>query len=157
MSDKAISFTVYGRPQTAGSKKSFPFKRGDGSLGVRVTHDNPKSQSWMQEVRAAARKAYNGPLLDGPLALHVTFFLARPKGHFGKHGVRPSAPQFPTTKPDCTKLVRCLEDALKGVLWRDDSQVVSQANNKRYGETDGAVVQVIPVSVLDEMRKVVGE
>ena len=40
----------------------------------------------------------------------------------------------PDTKPDLTKLVRAAEDSLRGVLWRDDAQVVRQVTEKRWGE-----------------------
>jgi crossover junction endodeoxyribonuclease RusA len=74
--------------------------------------------------------------MTGPILLEIGFRLPRPKGHYGVKGLRPSAPPYPVTKPDLTKLLRALEDALKGLAWRDDSQVVAQRITKDY--TDGA-------------------
>jgi Holliday junction resolvase RusA-like endonuclease len=72
----------------------------------------------------------------------------RPKGHYkgGKYGtaLKANAPPFPTVRPDATKLIRPAEDALKGILWRDDSQIVTQAATKRYGDQAGCRIRVAP-------------
>lgn len=131
-----VAFTVLGRPQPAGSKRAF---RHAKSSRVIVVDDNPKSKPWKQEIAGAARNAV-GPVDDvmrGPLVLEARFILARPKGHYGTGRnagtVKASAPRFPTTKPDTTKLLRCLEDALTGVVWHDDAQIVAQYAWKEYG------------------------
>ena len=62
----SIQFTVYGKAQPAGSKTGFPIKRKNGSLGVAMSDSNPKAKSWQQEVKSAAAKAHDGPLLTGP-------------------------------------------------------------------------------------------
>ena len=41
-----------------------------------------------------------------------------------------------------TKLVRAVEDALTGLVWRDDAQVVVQTVRKRYGHPERAEVLV---------------
>jgi Holliday junction resolvase RusA-like endonuclease len=84
-------------------------------------------------------------LLDGPLALAVTFHVPRPKGHYGKRGLRPTAQVYPTTRPDVTKLLRAVEDACTGVVWRDDAQVVRQVAAKVYGEPARAEVEVVVI------------
>ncbi len=45
-------------------------------------------------------------------------------------------------KPDATKLVRALEDALTRIVWKDDAQVVTQVVHKRFGEPERAEVYV---------------
>lgn len=113
-----------------------------------VTDDNPKGDAWKKKAALVARTVYQGPPLTGPLQLDVTFILARPQGHFGtgkNAGVlKPGAPQYPTTRPDATKLLRCIEDGLTGVIWADDSQIVFQTVAKEYGHTEGAKVAVAP-------------
>jgi Holliday junction resolvase RusA-like endonuclease len=83
---------------------------------------------------------------DGPLGLAATFTLRRPKGHFGTgrnaRKLKPSAACWPVVKPDATKLLRAIEDALTGVVWTDDAQVVEQLATKRYGEPEGAHVEI---------------
>lgn len=141
-----IRFTVLGTPATAGSKRAFPFRRKDGSLGVNVTHDDAKTKSWRAIVVDAARSVYTGPPLDGPIRLTLTFIRPRPQGHYrtGKNAgqLKDAAPKHPIAKPDCTKLTRAVEDALKSIAWRDDSQIVEQSIKKVFGEPAGCVVEI---------------
>ena len=141
MTDR-IEFTVLGRPQPAGSKRAFVVK----GRAV-VADDNKKSKPWQALVKAAAADALaDGELLVGPLVLEVDFYLARPAGHYGSGRnagtVKSGAPPYPITRPDTTKLVRALEDALTGLVWRDDAQVVSQLCQKWYGTPERAEVTV---------------
>lgn len=133
-----IRFTAIGKPQPAGSKRGFPIRRKNGSIGVAMSDDNPKAKGWQSIVADAAREAYQGELLRGPLVVSMTFYLPRPKGHFGKgrnaSKLRPSAPERPTVKPDVLKLARGTEDAMTGVVYADDSQIVSEVLVKQYGE-----------------------
>jgi len=139
---------VEGTPATAGSKRAFPFQRRNGTLGVNVTHDNKRSQPWMAAVASACRAKYSGELLDCPLVISVTFDFAHLKGHFGSGRnagiLKASAPYSKSTKPDLSKLVRCVEDALTGVLWRDDAQVVVIHAGKRYATSDSCTIHVRP-------------
>jgi Holliday junction resolvase RusA-like endonuclease len=138
-----IVFEIHGRAQTAGSKKAFPFQRKDGSLGATVVDDNPKGREWKKQVGWAAAAA-RGPigLLEGPLSVEFVFELLRPSSHFGKNGVLPSAPQYPVTRPDLLKRARAVEDALIGVLYRDDSQIVRELLVKKFGDCDRLTVRV---------------
>lgn len=144
-----IDFTVYGKPQPAGSKRAFQHRH---TGRIVVTDANTKSRSWKNDVADAAAAAMNGrQLLDGPLSLIVVFTVPRPKGHYGTGRnsavIRDSAPRWPAVKPDATKLVRAVEDALTGIVWRDDAQVVHQAVTKRYGEPARAQIFVDRIEV----------
>jgi Holliday junction resolvase RusA-like endonuclease len=134
-----LTFTVYGQAQPAGSKTAGRTK--DGRSFVR---DSAKrSRPWKDQVAQVAGEAMNGTgLLEGALELSVIFTVPRPKGHYGARGLRPSAPAYPTVRPDVTKLLRAVEDAMTGIVWRDDSQVVAQHAYKEYGEPAAAQVEV---------------
>ena len=141
MSD-AIAFTVYGRPAPAGSKRVLPAGGRAGGRPI-VVDDSKRSRPWKQDVAATAAAAMNGrPLLEGPLGLELVFYVSRPKSHYGALGVRPSAPAWPTVKPDVLKLARAVEDALTGQVWRDDAQVVRELLTKRYGEPERVEIWV---------------
>lgn len=139
----SVAFTVHGVAAPAGSKKGFYNAK---ARRVIITDDSARSRPWKALVADAAvenmltigtngsRVLEGRPLLQGPLKLSVTFYLPRPKGHFGARGLKPSAPIYPTVKPDVTKLLRAVEDALTGIVWRDDAQIVSQFAQKVYGE-----------------------
>lgn len=146
-----IAFTVLGLPQPGGSKRGFPIRRPNGTIGIAMSDANPKAASWKRAVAEAARQAYTGPLLAGPLSVSMIFYVPRPKGHYGTGRnageVRSSAPEYPTVKPDVLKLCRSTEDALTGILWRDDAQTVDLRCRKRYGEPARAVIWVGPPMV----------
>ncbi len=138
-------FTVPGKPQPGGSKKGF-ISRGkhgtkDRVLIVDDNHDGVKP--WKNHIQIVASELMRSRApFEGPLMLVVQFYVERPKGHYGVHGVRRSAPRYPTVRPDATKLLRPLEDALTGILWKDDSQIVEQIVRKRYGDPPRAEVKV---------------
>ena len=139
-----VGFTVAGKPQTAGSKRAFANKKTGKII---VTDDNPKGRPWRADVQAAARRAIElTELLQCPLVLEVVFYFVRPKSHYGTgknaNILKASAPTSHKTKPDTTKLLRAIEDALTGVLWRDDSQVCYQVASKAYAEFPSAAVWV---------------
>lgn len=142
-----LSFVVPGVAQPAGSKRAFV----KGGRAV-VVDDAKGSRPWKNAVSAEAAKAMTfhsddgtsgyRPPLEGPLELQVIFWLPRPKGHYGARGLRPSAPAYPAVRPDATKLLRAVEDAMTGIVWRDDAQVVHQVVGKRYGEPARTEIQV---------------
>ena len=134
-----IIFFVPGDPQPGGSKRAFYIPKLKRSV---ITEANPKAKNWRSTVAQVAAEVMRSPL-QGALSVRFEFFKARPKGHYNAKGIlRPSAPAYPTTKPDTTKLVRSTEDALKGIAWRDDSQVVDQFACKRYGDHIGCKVTI---------------
>lgn len=79
------------------------------------------------------------------MSLSIVFRFKRPATHIGKKGIKPSAPQHNTSgrNGDLSKLVRSTEDALTGVAYNDDRQIVSMNVSKRYctaDEPQGAVI-----------------
>jgi Holliday junction resolvase RusA-like endonuclease len=137
-------FTVFGVPQHGGSKTAYPVKTKSGKYRCNVVDENDKEvKPWRNQIwRVAAELMGERGVYEGPLMLVVEFYMPRPKGHFGVHGVRRSAPRYPVVRPDTTKLMRPLEDALTGILWKDDSQIVEQIARKRYGDPPRAEVKV---------------
>lgn len=139
------SFVVFGKAEPGGSKR--PGQSKAGKLFVR--DDNPKAAGWKREVGIVAGTLMRSRQpFEGPLSLSVTFYQARPKWHFGAHGVKKTAPRFPTVKPDATKLLRPLEDALTGIIWKDDAQICIQHVAKRYCATGEEPRVEVKVSVI---------
>jgi Holliday junction resolvase RusA-like endonuclease len=141
-----ISFFVAGIPQPAGSKRGFFNKKINRVI---ITDANPKSRDWKTSVAQVASEAVKGmDPLTGPLKVRFDFIFPRPKGHYrtGKHKgeIRDSAPQYPDIRPDCSKSIRGTEDALTGIIWKDDAQIVTQIATKRYGIIPGCNITVRP-------------
>jgi Holliday junction resolvase RusA-like endonuclease len=149
-----ISFTVLGIARPGGSKKSLvpinrhtgqPFRRPGGGIVASTVDANPKVKDWQRVVADRAAELELGALLDGPLALTLTFYRPRPKGHSGRRGLRSSAPRYPIGRPDLLKLARAVEDALTGVVWRDDAQIVAERLFKDWGEPARVCVEIEPL------------
>lgn len=134
-----LRVTVYGVPAPGGSK-SLGVTRGGRHF---VRESSRRAAPWRDELRRSVGPYMEGRgLLDGALGLSVNFYLPRPKAHYGARGLRPSAPPYPIVRPDTTKLLRPLEDALTGLVWRDDAQVVIQLARRWYGEPARCVLHV---------------
>ena len=102
-----------------------------------VRDDAKGNADWKTSVKVQAHDQYRGEPLLGALEVHVTFFKARPKGHRNTKGKllpKALASVGPTVKPDATKLWRSTEDALTGIVWRDDAQIVTQSQAKRWAD-----------------------
>ena len=134
-----LTFFVPGKPATQGSKRAF-WRPGMKRAGLK--DDCERNLPWRTDVKDAARQMLKNMCLpdlsgyEGPVKMEITFFLLRPKAHFGSGKnaaiLKPTAPESPTKKPDMTKLVRPVEDSLKGLVWRDDSQIVETLARKVY-------------------------
>jgi Holliday junction resolvase RusA-like endonuclease len=73
----------------------------------------------------------NKPPLDGAVQLDLTFVLVKPKT---------VKRIYPFVRPDLDKLCRAVLDALTGIAYKDDQQVVTLNANKTYGERAGVFI-----------------
>ena len=141
-----LRFTVVGIPAPKGSSKAFAFRRGDGSLGAAVTHDNKRTKPWQATVgvTAAIAKTAAGiaAIWTGPVRLDLVFYMPKPQ--------KPKHAQH-ITKPDLDKLIRAVKDGLTGVVWQDDSQVIEVHALKAYCARTSAPGAAVCVSALEEM------
>ena len=112
MYEARIRFVVDGEPRSQGSMTAVYNRK----LGVsRVRHSNaPALSLWRGLCREAAMKS-GAEIWEGPVGMTISFGISAPINQ--KHG-------YPK-RPDLDKLVRGVLDALTGVCYRDDSQVVT--------------------------------
>lgn len=147
-----IRFFVNGIPYPGGSKKAFYSKKQERSFLVDAGGKNTKD--WRTSVKQIANETYDGPPLDEAVQLTINFYKVRPKSHYGTgrnaNVLKPSAPEYPITRPDTTKLIRSTEDALSDSgIWRDDSLVVRQFGTKDWADRPGAW---ITIETMDEVE-----
>lgn len=121
-------FFAPGLPQPKGSMRGFVVK-GRAIL----TNASAKTKPWEHVVRFYAEQA--GLVCSSePVWLYLAFYMPRPKT------VKRA---WPSVKPDIDKLTRSVMDALTGVAWVDDSQVVVVEAAKMYQhEAPGPGVRV---------------
>jgi len=130
-------FTVYGLPIPKGSMRAFRTPTGK----IVMTASNQKNLGeWRAAILAAVKDA-SVPMLHGPVVLRADFFFPRPKGHYGKRGLKPTAPKLPDKKPDLDKLLRSILDAMTGTVFPDDAAVTTIEASKQY-VAEGDVPQV---------------
>lgn len=137
-----FSLTVFGTPAPAGSKRAFVNKFTNRA---HVTDANPNAAPWKKEVSQAAGRRMDElglAILTGPLEVTFRFFRKRPLGHSGAKGLKPSAPAYPTSKPDVLKLARGVEDALTGIVYADDAVIVNELLFKRYGFPERVEIEI---------------
>jgi len=131
----ALTFTLQGIPQPKGSTRAFV--RGGRAF---VTSDNPHVAEWARDLALAAWAARRAdgvgePSLDA-IVIEAWFYFPPPIK-------LPPGRVFPTVRPDIDKCARALLDALTGVLYRDDGQVVDLLARKRYSERPRVEVRVL--------------
>ncbi len=142
---RTLEFWVAGIPRPGGSKRGFYNAKLKRVLMVK--DGGQREENWRQAVSYAAMRAMEerDPLL-GPIRLDVVFYLPRPKAHCrtGKFAgvLKDNAPTWHIKTPDRGKLLRSTEDAMKGIVYADDSQVCDGRLRKMYSQKPGATIRV---------------
>jgi len=73
---------------------------------------------------------------EGPVELHVSAYFQIPKSTSKKDRERMLTGEIrPTKKPDGSNIEKVIEDALNGIAYIDDSQIVDEHAHKLYSET----------------------
>ena len=158
-----IEFFVPGRAQPAGSKRAYvpldknkqPYHRKNGTIIANIVDDNKKSKPWQKVVAGVGRRRYRGEILTGPLRVSFVILHLRPKNHYGTgrnaERLKESARLAPIVMPDVLKLSRGIEDALTGVIWKDDAQIVVEllydCYVSRFTGKQGVAIRIEPLEV----------
>jgi crossover junction endodeoxyribonuclease RusA len=145
-------FSIIGTPEPKGSAKAMPTRHkfpfevagyGDLLRSVAVTSDNPKIKAWQNTIAAAARVAIGGEEpLRGAVGVELVFYIVPPK-HIPKQ-----REGLPIVRDDVDKLSRACLDAMSGVLFVDDAQVIDLLARKRYAETPARARVEITVTAI---------
>ena len=132
-STTSLSFTVFGTPVPQGSTRAFIPKGWKRPI---ITAANAKTKPWKQEIAGVAFHAWGSSFpTENAVIVDARFYFDRPKS-------LKKAILLKTTKPDLDKLMRSLLDALTGVIYRDDSQVISAQIGKQFGSPARCEVRI---------------
>lgn len=140
---KPVAFVVPGEPVGKGRPRI-------GKLGNHARMFTPaKTANYEGLIAHAGKQAMAGrQLLDGPVMVEMHIGLSIPQSMSKKRKALAIAGQiFPTKKPDMDNVIKAIYDGLNGVVWRDDVQVVDAHVRKRYVETPGVQVRIVPLIV----------
>lgn len=127
----AFTFVIEGRCPTKGSTRSFVHPK----VGKVVTvADNARLKQWTKDAKWQARAA-KVPLIYKPHGVIVNVVVEFVKPKTAKRAA-------PTVRPDVDKLLRAVLDALTGIAYADDSQVVQVTTSKTYGPSERVTVTI---------------
>jgi Holliday junction resolvase RusA-like endonuclease len=132
-----MQFHIDGEPVPKGRPKF------TSRAGFMRTYTPRKTVDYELAVKAAAQAAM-GPtdLLETPVGVYLYIRLSIPKSHSKKRREAClSGQEKPIKKPDIDNLAKSILDGMNGVIWKDDSQIVSLHVTKVYAS--GAGVDVL--------------
>lgn len=114
--------------------------------GIVRTHTPKKTVDFENAVKAAAieqMKKAGSELMDGPVSLFVRFTIGIPES-WPKWKRKAASENViaHTGKPDIDNLIKGVKDALNGVAWIDDSQIMFLNTYKMYGEVPNIKITI---------------
>ena len=134
---EAIRFTV---PGEAVGKQRPRFVRATGRTYTpekTVNFENLVKLCYRQQVTAKPFEAAK------PLAMTVEVYQQIPKSASKrKREAMIGKKILPTKKPDCSNILKAIEDGLNGVAYADDSQIVQVRVVKYFGEYPETLVMI---------------
>lgn len=126
-----IRFMVPGLPFSKGRPR---FKR-IGNFVSSYT-DNKTRAAEAEFLKHALSSAPSVPL-ECPLKVSIKFIKIKPKGY-------KKSENFWYKRPDLDNMIKGL-DALNGVFWKDDSQIISINAEKCFGDSNRTEVEIAAV------------
>ena len=138
--NKTITFKVPGIPTAKGRARAF-IRNGH------IKHYTPeKTVCYEKIVRLIAQTNMNRMQhkpFDGACELSLVLNLPIPSSWSKKKQAAALAGEIlPTTKPDCSNVLKAIEDAMNGIVWLDDKQATEVYVQKRYSLNPSAIVTV---------------
>jgi Holliday junction resolvase RusA-like endonuclease len=114
--------------------------------GVR-SYTPDKTANYETRVAWHCQQAMNGrdPLIV-PVRLDLMIYVLPPASWSQRRQTKALAGEIaPTVKPDASNVCKAVEDAMNGVAYRDDSQIVELRVTKRYSDSPGVQIAVTPL------------
>jgi len=139
-----MKLVIYGNPVAQGRP------RFSTAGGFARAYDPAKSKDYKDYIKLAAAVQMKGQEpLGGALGLSLRVYREIPKSMSAKkRGLAEAGKIRPITKPDTDNYVKGIKDALKGICWQDDSQIVDYKEpfGKWYSSTPRIEVEVTEIN-----------
>lgn len=124
-----VTFTLLGQP--VGKGRARAVRRGN--FIAHYTPDKTRSYEGMVRHEAALAMAGRNPI-DVPVEMTMVAIFGVPASWSKKRQAAALTGEIrPGSKPDLSNITKACEDAINGVVLRDDSLIVSTRAEKRYG------------------------
>jgi len=131
------------RIEVSGTPVAKPRPRGFKTKTGNIRFYTPtKGKRFENLIRERAEIVFKNPL-DYPIKINVTFYMPRPKRLIWKTKPMPDVPC--PHRPDCSNLLKAIEDGLNGVAYLDDAQITDVKVQKRYhagGKGPKTIIQI---------------
>ena len=121
---------------------SIPRPQKQTQFGKHRAYD--PSKQYKQAIQWQIRPHAPKDPLTGALHVDMTFYLPIPKGTskiLSRQMINGTA--LPYKRPDLDNLAYIVTNAMKEIIYEDDSQIVDLILTKRYAETPKTVIKVI--------------
>lgn len=136
-----VVFTVKGVPQGKGRPR---FRRAGNFV---TTYSDAKTKAYEELIRVMARIAL-GPARpsEGPVSVDLYIRCPIPLSYPHKRLKACLAnEELPTKKPDIDNVIKVFLDAMNGVVYKDDTQVIRVSAKKAYSSIPGVDVCVVEI------------
>lgn len=106
-----------------------------------------KTANYESLIAMAAQQAMQGrELIAGPVLLEMKIFVAVAASWSKKKSAEAlQGLVMPTKKPDADNVLKAICDGINGIVFKDDVQVVNVSLSKRFSETPGVSVRIVPL------------
>lgn len=134
-----VKFTVLGSPVGKGRPR---FKNTGNFV---QTYTPKETVSYENLVKLEYRRQCNDFKFDKetPVDMRITAYYAIPKSASKKKKALMLERKIrPIKKPDSSNVVKSIEDALNGIAYHDDTQIVDSQIRRFYGENPKVVVTI---------------
>lgn len=142
MSDlKPVSFVVPGEAVGKGRPRV-------STIGGHARMFTPqKTANYETLIAMAAQQAMAGrELIGGPVLVEMKILVSVAASWSKKKTAEALAGDvMPTKKPDADNVLKAICDGINGIVFKDDVQVVNVSLSKRFSETPGVSVHVVPL------------
>lgn len=109
-------------------------------------YDHPKSKQYKKHVQKAAAPYLPQKPLTGALSMKVTVYRGFLKSFSKRQRVDAEGGLLlPVTRPDVDNLAKTFMDALNGLAYIDDSQIVTLIAEKKYAEFARVEIEIFEV------------
>lgn len=133
-------FEVEGKPQGKARARTFY----NTKLGRMQSITPEQTKSYEELIRWKYKEAKGAYYKEAPLRVSICAYYPIPKS-FSK-AKQEDARRWrlrPTTKPDCDNIIKVVLDALNGVAYYDDKQVIEVSCSKYYAENARLEVMLV--------------
>lgn len=114
--------------------------------GKTVNYENLVRMAAWEAMVGTASNIDPSRILSGPVQANLLIGVQIPASWSKKKQAQALAGEiFPTSKPDLDNSIKSAFDAMNGVVYKDDSQVVTTVCKKRYREAPGLWVTVFQI------------